>query len=500
MICSPKERCSVGLFTHEWLYLGRPLGAINLLHMQPHLLLPFLLLLGCAVDPELEAEGGGDSGSPNVIVILTDDLGYGDLSGYGAPSIRTPFLDQMAAEGLKLTSFYAMPSCSPSRAALLTGCYPPRVGIPNVVGPPGPAWTAGVQYGLHPDETTLPEILKARGYATGMVGKWHLGHFPETMPQRHGFDQFFGLPYSNDMLPERGYPDLVLLEGTDTLEANPDQHFLTQRYTEKAVDFIREQKDSPFFLYVAHSMPHVPIFASPDFDGRSGQGSYADVVEEIDASVGTILAELKAQGIDDNTLVIFTSDNGPWLTYGNHAGSSGPFREGKGTTWEGGMRVPCIWRWPAGIGAGKIGHSPATLADVLPTIVEITDADLPERKIDGRDLTSLFVPNTSPATAPKNDVICYWRSGNLDAVRKGKWKLHREHAYRYVARVANDGERGDYAYTTTGQELYDLQGDPAEIYDVAADYPEIVAELEALGARLQAEMDAEKREPFRPGE
>ena len=461
----------------------------------------FLLLLfcfGCGDSISTEKGGLRDNLPPNVIIILTDDLGYGDLSAYGSPQARTPHLDQMAAEGLKLTSFYAMPSCSPSRAALLTGCYPPRVGIPNVVGPPGPSWTAGVQYGLHPDETTLPEILKAKGYATGMVGKWHLGHFPETMPQKHGFDQFFGLPYSNDMLPKRGYPDLVLLEGTDTLEANPDQHFLTQRYTAKAVDFIREQKEKPFFLYVAHSMPHVPIFASPDFAGRSGQGTYADVVEEVDASVGTILAELKAQGIDDHTLVVFTSDNGPWLTYGNHAGSAGPFREGKGTTWEGGVRVPSIWRWPAGIVAGEVNHLPATLADILPTIAELTGAQLPERKIDGRDLTSIFYVDNAPASAAPDDVICYWRSGNLDAVRKGKWKLHREHSYRYVQEVANDGREGSYAYTTTGQELYDLQGDPAERYDVSADHPEVVAELEALGAQLQAEMDAEKRMPFRP--
>lgn len=470
-----------------------------LLIMRNLLILPLLFLLGCSGDYSGETESIPGVTSPNVVIVLTDDLGYGDLSVYGSPQARTPNLDRMAAEGMKFTSFYAMPSCSPSRAALLTGCYPPRVGIPDVIGPPGPQWTADKQYGLHQRETTLPEILKATGYTTGMVGKWHLGHFPETMPQKHGFDSFFGLPYSNDMLPERNYPDLALLQGTDTLELNPDQHYLTKRYTEKAVEFIREQRGGPFLLYVAHSMPHVPIFASPDFAGRSGRGTFADVVEEVDASVGTILAELKAQELDENTLVIFTSDNGPWMTYGNHAGSSGPFREGKGTTWEGGVRVPMIARWPGNIAAGTVQQAPATLADVLPTVAAVTGAALPEQKIDGRDLSLLFDPDTAPASAP-TEVICFWRSGNLDAVRKGRWKLHREHAYRYVERVANDGAGGSYAYTTTGQELYDLYGDPAERYDLAADHPEIVAELEALGAQLQAEMDAEKREPFRPEE
>ena len=461
-----------------------------------HRLLPIILCLVAltACDDGGEPAQESTSTTPNIIVILTDDLGYGDLSGYGSPRIHTPHLDQMAAEGIKMTSFYAFPSCSPSRAALLTGCYPPRVGIPDVIGPPGPNWTADKQYGLHPDETTLPEILKTAGYATAMVGKWHLGHFPETMPTRQGFDQFFGLPYSNDMLPEQGYPDLTLLRNTDTLEQNPDQHFLTERYTEEALKFIRAKQDSNFFLYVAHSMPHVPIFASEAFDGRSGQGVYADVVEEIDGSVGRILAELKALEIDNNTLVIFTSDNGPWLTYGNHAGSAGPFREGKGTTWEGGMRVPMIARWPGKIPATTVSHAQASLTDIMPTLAAITKAELPGKKIDGRDLTAHFTQNLAPASAP----MCYYRSGNLDAVRVGKWKLHRSHSYRFVKEVEDDGARGSYDYTNTDVELYDLIGDPGEAYNVAGKFPEKVAELEALGAHLHAEMDAEKCLPFRP--
>jgi arylsulfatase len=438
------------------------------------------------------------STAPNIIFILTDDQGYGDLSSYGSPRIHSPNLDQMAAEGIKLTSFYAFPSCSPSRAALMTGCYPPRVGIPDVVGPPGVSWTANKQYGLHPQETTLPEVLKSVDYATAMVGKWHLGHFPETMPQKHGFDQFFGLPYSNDMLPEKGYGNLSLMRNTDTLEINPDQTQLVKRYTAEALDFIRQERDAPFFLYLAHSMPHVPIFASDDFRGKSEQGLYADVIAEIDASVGTILAELKTQGVDENTLVIFTSDNGPWLTYGNHGGSAGPFREGKGTTWEGGMRVPMIARWPGKISAGGISHHPASLTDILPTLAGISGAELPEKKIDGRNLTAHLTSPAPAAAPPPAAPMCYFRSGNLDAVRVGKWKLHVPHNFRYVDVVGDDAARGTYAYRDTELELYDLEGDPGEKYNVAEKFPEKTAELKTLIEQLQTEMDAEKRAPFRP--
>ena len=464
------------------------------------ILFPYILLLTfiSACDRAAGVTADAPESAPNVIIILTDDLGYGDLSCYGSYRTQTKHLDRMAAEGIKLTGFYAFPSCSPSRAALLTGCYPPRVGIPDVVGPPGPRWTADKQYGLHPDETTLPELLKTAGYATGMVGKWHLGHFPETMPNVHGFDRFFGLPYSNDMIPESGYPDLALLNNRDTFDLNPDQSLLTDRYTTEALEFIRQNQAGPFFLYVAHGMPHVPLFISDAFVQHSGQGDYADVVEEIDASVGRILAELKELGLDEKTLVIFTSDNGPWLTYGNHAGSAGPFREGKGTTWEGGMRVPMIARWPGTIPAGGVSHVVASLIDVLPTAAAVANTELPSRKIDGRDLTPLLTSPSHPAAAPRNPPFCYYRSGHLDAVRVGKWKLHLPHKYRYVSRVANDGEGGEYAYRDTGLALYDLSGDPAEKYNVADKYPEKTEELRQLATSLQAEMDAEKREPFRP--
>ncbi|MEM9928891.1 MAG: sulfatase [Bacteroidota bacterium] len=457
----------------------------------------FLFLLVCfSCGEDHKPDQGETDRPPNVIIILTDDQGYGDLSCYGSPTIHSPHLDQMAAEGLRLTNFYAFPSCSPSRAALLTGCYPPRVGVPDVLAPMGPPWTHDKQYGLHPREETLAELLKKAGYATAMIGKWHLGHFPETMPNRQGFDQYFGLPYSNDMLPERGYPNLPLLRNQDTLELNPNQAELTQRYTEEALNFIRTQKDSSFFLYLAHSMPHVPIFAAEAFAGQSGQGLYADVVQELDASVGKLLDELKALGIDEHTLVIFTSDNGPWLTYGNHAGSAGPFREGKGTTWEGGMRVPMLARWPAKIPAGSVSHYPAALIDLLPTIVQSTGAPLPERAIDGRNLLAYWSSPLHPASAPPETPFCYYRSGKLEALRLGNWKLHLPHSYRYVGAVANDGQEGKYDYKTTKMALYDLAGDPAERYNVVADFPEKVKALKALAYEQQAAMDREKRGPF----
>jgi arylsulfatase len=437
-------------------------------------------------------------GPPNLIFIMVDDLGYGDLSCYGSTRIHTRHLDRMATEGLKMTNFYAFPSCSPSRAALMTGCYPPRVGIPDVIGPPGVPWTKNVQYGLNPAETTLPEVLKTAGYATGMVGKWHLGHWKETMPNNQGFDSFFGLPYSNDMLPERGYPDLLLYDNEKTVAINPDQALLTGWYTEKSLEFIRENQDTSFFLYLAHSMPHVPLFVGDAYVDLSRQGLYADVVEEIDGSVGSILAELKTLGLDENTLVVFTSDNGPWLTYGNYAGSAGPFREGKGTTYEGGMRVPMIARWPAEIEGGNISHRATSLTDVLPTFAALSGAELPATKLDGQDVSELLTNFRHPAAAPNEAPFCYYRSGNLDAVRVGNWKLHVPHSYRFVKQVADDGERGSYAYESTGLELYDLQGDAAEKYNVAEKFPEKTAKMKALIERLQAEMDAEIRSPFYP--
>lgn len=467
----------------------------------PYLLLIFLLAggLSCSAPQESASDPTASTTSPpNIILILADDQGYGDVGCFGSTRVRTPHLDRLAAEGLKGTNFYAFSSCSPSRAALLTGCYPPRVGIPDVIGPPGPAWTANKQYGLDPaGTTTIAELLRDQGYATAMVGKWHLGHFPETMPRLHGFDTYFGLPYSNDMCPEDDplWPDLPLLHNGDTLALNPDQTQLTRRYTEVAADFIRENQDQPFFLYLAHSMPHVPLYASAEYAGRSEQGLYADVIEEVDASVGTLLATLEETGLDDNTLVIYTSDNGPWLVYGNHAGSAGPFREGKGTTFEGGMRVPFLARWPAGIPAGTVSHAPASLVDMLPTLAALAETASPPDYIDGRNLATWFRTGEAPAAEP----FFFYQHGQIQAVRRGPWKLHLPHTYRSVTVVGNDGVEGDYDYSTEiGLALYNIVDDPAERYNLAAAHPDRVAELRQLAEAYHRELSAARipaREP-----
>ena len=453
------------------------------------------LLAACAGPPDATAVAKPPpTEAPNFVLIFADDLGYGDLGAYGSTRNRTPHLDRMAAEGQKMTDFYAFPSCSPSRAALLTGCYPTRVGMPVVVGPPGPAWTAERQFGLHPDETTLAELFGKAGYATGMVGKWHLGHFAETMPTRQGFDEFFGLPYSNDMLPENGYGDLNLYDGEAIVEVNPDQTDLTERYTERAVDYIERNHKRPFFLYLAHSMPHVPLYALPESRELTDDDLYAAVIHEVDRSVGKVLATLREHGIDDNTLVIFTSDNGPWLSYGDHAGSAGPLREGKGTTWEGGMRVPMIARWPGHIEAGQVSHAVAGLPDILPTAVEQFGLPTPPGKIDGRPLNLAALPNSAPAAAP----FYFFLSDQVEAVRQGRWKLHLPHTYRTISEPGNGGERGTYDYTArTELALYDVTADPGERYDRSADHPSIVADLREKARGKQAEIDAEKRPPFR---
>lgn len=455
-----------------------------------------LLLTGCSSSSSTSKPTSVDPTSPNIIFILADDLGYNDLSCYGSPRIITPHVDQLATGGLRLTNFYAHPSCSPSRAAFLTGCYSPRVGFPDVVGPPGPNWTKDKQYGLDTSETTIAEILKAQGYATALIGKWHLGHFPLSMPNNHGFDYFYGLPYSNDMLPEGGYPDLTLLRNADTLDRNPDQTQLVSNYTKEAINFIQNRQSQPFFLYLAHSLPHVPLFASEEFVGRSGQGLYADVVEEIDASVGSIRATLEQLGLLENTIIVFTSDNGPWLTYGDHAGSAGPFREGKGTNYEGGVRVPAIIHWPAAIEGGRLDHTPAALIDMLPTLTTLTKGKLPTKEIDGQDLSTLLLEGKSLATRP----YYYYRSGKVEAVRLGDWKLHIPHVFRYVDNIGFNGERGNYAYQQTALELYNLQYDPSERYNLAESNPDIVVQLQTLIMDEQAEMDREKRAPFRPEE
>ncbi|WP_254510512.1 sulfatase family protein [Anatilimnocola floriformis] len=415
--------------------------------------------------------------APNIVLIFCDDLGYADIGCYGAKGYTTPHLDQMAKEGVRATDFeVAAAVCSASRAALMTGCYPQRVGILGALGP-------NAKHGIAADEKLLPELLKEQGYATAIFGKWHLGHHPQFLPQRNGFDRYFGLPYSNDMWPNhpttKTFPPLPLIDGEKTIETNPDQTQLTTWYTERAVKFIEESKDKPFFLYVPHSMPHVPLFVSDKHRGKTENGLFGDVITEIDWSVGQILGTLKRLNLDDNTLVMFASDNGPWLSYGNHAGSAGVFREGKGTTWEGGHRVPFIARWPGKIPAGRECNELCSTIDILPTCVKLAGGKVPDdRIIDGKDIWPLLTD--ASAKSPHEVFYYYWDNG-LDAIRSGEWKLHFPHAYRWFKGPAGkDGLPNGYGQAKTGLELYNLKTDPAEKIDVAAANPEVVARLQKL--------------------
>ena len=399
---------------------------------------------------------------PNFIVILIDDLGYQDVGCFGAPLIRTPRLDKMAAEGVKFTSFLAQPVCTPSRAALMTGCYPMRVGLPRVLFP-------NAKEGINASEITLAQLLKTRGYATTCIGKWHLGHLPPFLPTRHGFDSYFGIPYSNDMgNTKAGNPPLPLMRNEEIIEQPVDQDTLTKRYTEEAVKFIRENKDRPFFLYLPHTMVHVPLHVSDRFRGKSKQGLYGDAVEEIDWSTGEILDTLASLGLDENTLVIFTSDNGPWLSEGANGGAALPLRAGKGTTFEGGVREPCIMRWPGRIPAGAVCSELATTMDVFPTFARLSGAQVPtNRIIDGKDIWPLM-SGAKDAKSPY-DALFYYKAESLEAVRSGKWKLILERKGNPVA-------------------LYDLDADVGESNDLAAAHPDVVKRLKHMAEKCRDDL------------
>ncbi|UCG49818.1 MAG: sulfatase, partial [Phycisphaerales bacterium] len=405
---------------------------------------------------------------------------------FGAEGYKTPNLDRMAAEGVRFTDFYAAAaSCTPSRAALMTGCYPQRVSLPRVIGP-------AAEIGISADEQTIAEVLKPLGYATACFGKWHLGHHPEFLPMRHGFDEYFGLPYSNDMWPHhptsRRYPDLPLVEGERVIEYNPDQTKLTTWYTERAVRFIEKSKDRPFFLYLPHSMPHVPLFVSEKFRGKSERGLYGDVIMEIDWSVGQILSTLKRLDLDEKTLVIFCSDNGPWLSYGDHAGSAGPLREGKGTTFDGGQREPTLMRWPGRIPAGTICRQPASTMDVLPTLAHLAGAEPPKNRIDGKDIWPLM-SGQEGAKSPQ-EAFFYYSGWELQAVRSGNWKLHLPHNYRTLAgrKGGTGGQPAKYEQGKIGLALFDLEKDIAEKHDVSAEHPDVVRRLSALAERMREDL------------
>jgi arylsulfatase len=440
-----------------------------------------------------------------------DDMGFGDIGINGAAQYETPNINRLANEGIQYNYFYsAQPVSSASRAGLLTGCYPNRVGITGALMPQS-------TIGLNPKETTIAEMLDQNGYKSIAIGKWHVGHVEEFLPLQNGFDEFFGLPYSNDMWPvgydglpseNSFYPPLRIIEGNtqqDTIKSLNDQDQLTTRYTERAVKFINENNDKPFFLYLAHSMPHVPLGVSEKFKGKSKQGKYGDVIMEIDWSVGEIMDALENNNITDNTLIIFVSDNGPWLNFGNHAGSAGALREGKNTSWEGGQRVPCIMKWPEVIPEGTICNKLASSIDILPTLAEITNSKLPERKIDGVSILSLM--KNEPNANPRREILYYFRTNSLEAVQRDYWKLVLPHTGNtYTGMPGADGFPGRIGRLTIDSlELYDLRRDPGERYDVSDIYPDKVAELQTfadearkdLGDDLTGVDGENRREPGR---
>ena len=417
---------------------------------------------------------------PNIVIVFCDDLGWGDLGCFGNPTIRTPHLDRLAREGQKWTQFYvAAPVCTPSRAALMTGRYPIRNGMTSanrvVLFPDSGG-------GLPGEEVTLAEVLKQSGYATGAFGKWHLGHLPQYLPTAQGFDTYYGIPYSNDMdkiggpnyrtsavddpgfYPDSAHYNVPLVRDTTVVERPANQATVTRRYTEEAIAFIRQHHEQPFFVYLAHSMPHIPLFASNQFRGKSRRGLYGDVVEEIDWSVGQIAQTLRELQIAEKTLVIFSSDNGPWLSFQTHGGSAGPLRAGKGTTFEGGQRVPTLFWWPETIAPGVVTELGSTL-DLMATIASLTGTAAPsDRKLDSYDLSSTLLEN---AESPRKEMF-YWTRGQLHAVRSGPWKLHVA-----MREPVNYGR----AVSLESPELYHVERDLSEAFDVADNHPEIVKRL-----------------------
>jgi arylsulfatase A-like enzyme len=440
---------------------------------------------------------------PNIVLIFIDDMGYGDLGCFGATQYHTPNIDRLASAGMRFTNFYvAQAVSSASRAGLMTGCYSNRVGISGALGP-------NATIGINSDEELIPELLSPLGYKNAIVGKWHLGHHFQFLPLQNGFHEYFGLPYSNDMWPvdfdgqpatkeknpgKFAYPPLPLIMGNDkirVLNTLDDQAELTTLYTEYAVDFINRNKNNPFFLYLAHSMVHVPLAVSDKFKGKSKQGLYGDVVMEIDWSVGEIMKTLQQNGLSENTLVIFTTDNGPWLNFGNHAGSAGGLREGKGCSWEGGQRVPCIMSWPSKIPSGTICNNIASTIDILPTLCNITGSSLPVKKIDGVNILSLLEGNFD--ATPRDVFYYFYRRNSLENVRKGPWKLVLPHTFRsYEGKLpGNNGWPGEYSNGKTDYALYDLRRDPGERYDVKDLYPEIVVELKKLADLMRQDLGDE---------
>lgn len=412
-----------------------------------------------------------ETAPPNFIIIFVDDLGYGDLGCYGAPEIKTPNLDRMASEGLRFTSFYSCsPVCTPSRAGLLTGRYPIRSGLTRVLFP-------GSAVGIEDKEQTLAESLKGQGYSTGCIGKWHLGHHPQFLPTRHGFDSYYGIPYSNDMeVSERGDPPLPLMRDEAIIEQPAQQDTLTRRYTEEAVSFIEAKKDQPFFLYLAHTMVHVPLHVSPEFRGHSTAGLFGDAVEEVDWSVGEILATLERLNLDEKTLVVFTSDNGPWLIKKEDGGSAGPLRNGKGTTFEGGVREPAIFRWKGTIEPRRVTDEPAMTLDLFPTLLLLSGGTLPQdHLLDGKDIRGILQGN---GHRDAHDFFFYHRE-TLEAYRSGDWKLKRA----FEGKIYNEPDNHPPL-------LFRISEDMSEKNNLADRFPEKVEQMEKEMQAFEASLGA----------
>ncbi|MFN6161837.1 MAG: sulfatase [Planctomycetota bacterium] len=446
-------------------------------------------------------QGESSTLQPNIIILFIDDLGYADIQPFGARAYETPALERMARQGRRFTDFVvASAVCSASRAALLTGCIHERVGFRGALGP-------DAKVGIDARETTIAELCKSKGYATACFGKWHLGHHPKFLPQAHGFDRYYGLPYSNDMWPFHPaaleaqkkdpnrkplFPPLPMVEGSAVCDPEvtaEDQQQMTAQYTRRAVEFIRENRDKPFFLYLPHSMVHVPLFSSPDFAGKHPSGPFADAVREIDWSVGQILDAVDELNLTQKTLIVFTSDNGPWLSYGTHGGSAFPLREGKGTAWEGGVRVPTIMQYQGVIPAGSTCDQLASTIDLLPTIAKLIEAELPERTFDGHDISPLLVDDQ--ARSPHASFPYYYGNGQLLAIRNDRWKLVFPHEYRTISgqQGRSDGMPVNYRQQQiTTRELYDLDSDVGETTNVADQYPQLVAQFSEEADRWRKEL------------
>ena len=426
---------------------------------------------------------------PNIVLIFIDDMGYADIGPFGARDYPTPNLDRMATEGRRFTDFMvSAPVCSASRAALMTGTFHIRLGVNG-------AYSPKAKDGLNPSEVTIAELCKQKGYATAIYGKWHLGHHPKFLPTSQGFDEYHGIPYSNDMWPwhpryeglaaddpkrREVYPDLPLVENDRVVDANvtgEDQKYLTRWASERAVDFIERKRNQPFFLYLPYSMVHVPLFASDAFLGKSGAGLFGDVVMELDHGIGTVIAALRENDLEDNTLVIFTSDNGPWVGYGDHAGSAGPYRESKATSYDGGVRVPTLFWWPSKIPANTNCDELASTIDVLPTVAKLIGSDLPQHKIDGKDISGLLFGEKGGSSP--HEFFPHYHHGELQAIRNDRWKLVFPHSYRSLN--GRPGGKGGlpvkYDSNMAELALYDRANDPGEEINVIDQYPEVYAEL-----------------------